>query len=144
MNRTALRVLAAPVLAATAVVTLGLTPASADVSIGGRTFTTTVNCGGSIMDITSHTAADNGGYVFVYLYDYNRGQWIADTQWHEASAWSAPFMPSYRTSYGYYYVFAYYASWANGQWNVNGEYVTSYRQKSGYSATTSSSCLMGV
>src|SRR3954452_8196710 len=127
---TALRLIALPLLAVTAFLTLGAAPASADVALAGRTFHTDVQCGGSFMTVSSNTAADNGGYVYLYVYSYSTGQWTTDNQWHAANAWAGFFNPNVRTSYGYYYVYAYYASWTGSQWAMNGEYVTSYQQQS--------------
>jgi predicted small secreted protein len=135
-------------LATTAAVTTAMVAPSAHAQVvGGRSFQTTVNCGGSFMDITSHTATDNGAYVMVYVRAYANGQWggwTTDSAWQRADAWASFFTPNVRTSYGYYQVYAYYASYTTAGWQYNGELVSSYRQKSGYSAAGSSFCLMGV
>ncbi len=143
-TRTALRLVAAPLIAITAFLTLGVAPASAQVTVAGRTFHTTVECGGSFMTVSTNTATDDGAYVNLYVYSYNSRTWSNDGQWYPANAWSAFFTPNVRTSYGYYYVYAQYASWNGASWSTSGEYITSYTQKSGYSATGGKYCLMGT
>ena len=146
--RTARRLAALALTTAAAVGTMGAPSAHADVSVGGRTFQTTVNCGGSFMDVTTNTATDNGAYVMVYVRSYSNGQWTGswttDSRWYRADQWAGFFTPGVRTSYSYYAVYAYYASYTTAGWQFSGEYVSSFRQKSGYNAAGSGTCLMGV
>ena len=133
----AARLVAVLLAALAAVSTLGVGQAHADVALAGRTFHTEVECGGGFMTVTTNTAADNGGYVFLYVYDYRNARWFADTQWRAANAWAGFFTPNVPTSYGYYAVYAYYASWTGSQWATSGEFVTSFQQRSGNSSTRS-------
>jgi hypothetical protein len=143
-NRTAVRFLSTALVAVTAFLTLGAAPASADVALANRTFHTEVQCGGSFMTVSTDTQADDGGYVYLYVYSYNTGTWSTDNQWHAANAWSGFFTPNVRTSYGYYYVYAVYASWNGSSWSQSGEYVRSYLQQGAYASTRSAYCLMGT
>jgi hypothetical protein len=136
-------------LATTAALSATVAPsAHASMTVGGRYFDTTVNCGGSFLDVTSHTATDNGAYVMIYVRPYRNGQWTGgwttDSQWQRADQWAGFFTPNIRTSYGYYAVYAYYASSTTAGWQMSGEHITSFRQKSGYNAAGSGTCLMGV
>jgi hypothetical protein len=111
---------------------LGLTtagPAAADTNVGGAQFSSSVNCGGSFLTVTSNSTADSGSWVLVWVWD--GAKWVHDSAWHDAGEWASFFTPDISFTPGYYTVYLQYAQWTGSGYSYRGEFAPSYRYVTG-------------
>jgi hypothetical protein len=119
---------------------LGLTtagPAAADSVVGGVQFSSSVNCGGSFLTVTSNSATDGGSWVLVWVWD--GAKWVHDSVWRNAGEWASFFAADISFAPGYYTVYLQYAQWTGSAYSFGGEFVRSYRYVTG---AVSSACYL--
>jgi hypothetical protein len=100
-------------------------PAAADAGVGGAQFSSTVECGGSFLTVTSNSNAESGSWALVWVWDGSN--WVHDSTWHDAGSWSSSFVPDISFASGYYTVYVEYAQWTGSGYSLGGETITSYQ-----------------
>jgi hypothetical protein len=118
--------------------------ASADVTIAGIRFHTTVDCGTSFGVQTTNTNSDVLSYARAWIYDYDDQVWRVESSWHQVNQWSSFTVTDVTIDHaGFYYFYMEYAQWTTAGWQMNGEYITRYNQHSGFTTTRTSTCWYG-
>jgi len=117
--------------------------ASADVTVAGVRFDTTVECGGSTILFTANTLMDGGSYARLSVWDAPTRRWISDGVWQPVDAWSSFHVADITFSPGTYVVYLEYAQSTTAGWQYGGEQISSFVQRSGLSRSSSGTCSMG-
>lgn len=112
-------------------------PAAADTVVGGVQFSSSVECGGSYLTVSTHSTVETGSWVLVWVWDGTK--WVHDSSWRDAGEWSTFVTPDITFTAGYYSVYLEYAQWTGSDYSLSGEYAQSYRYVTG---DVSSACYL--
>jgi hypothetical protein len=125
-------------------VVLQVSPASADVNLSGVNFSSSVQCGGSMMKWSTHSSQNQpgGSFAMIFVWSPSGQKWVTDNVWQDASAWSSWHVANLTFPRGYFNtVYIQYAQSTTRGWTYSGEYIKQFIQNF---STPSTTCLMGT